>query len=375
MTYNVQNDINEIASRVGVAIMDLEGKEILLSGACGFLGSWYVAVFQFLNQYVFKEPCTVYAIDSFIAADKQNALVQITDPHILFRRDDISVMPLEGMVDYVIHAAGIASPIFYRKFPIETIDGMVLGLSNLLKFAVRSPVKSFLYFSSSEMYGNPHPEFVPTPETYYGNVSAIGPRSCYDESKRMGEAMCVAYHRIHNVPVKWVRPFNVYGPGMRIHDDRVVPKFTFQMLKGEPVTVHVPGVQTRTFCYVTDAMVGFLKAMLSGRNGEVYNIGNSGPEVSVKDLAYMMKMKFGAKSEIVEIEMPTEYPQDQAQRRCPAITKALEDFSYKPEVSLMEGLTRTWNWSEEVLENAKKQAETLDVVPPEIPVNKEDHAA
>lgn len=344
--YEIDDDIKEIIGRVGVPIYDLEGKEILITGACGFLGSWYVAIFEMLNKQVFKKPCKVYAMDSGIASDNRNAIKKITDPNIIYSKADISTAKLQGAVDYIIHAAGIASPIFYRKFPIETIDGMVLGLSNLLKFSVDNPVKSFLYFSSSEMYGNPHPDAVPTPETYYGNVSATGPRSCYDESKRMGEAMCVAYHRIHNVPVKWVRPFNVYGPGMRKSDDRVVPKFIKQMLFNEQITVHSPGIQTRTFCYVVDAMVGFLKTMLIGHNGEVYNIGNTAPEMTMKDLAKHMLDQFTSKSVITEIEMPTEYPTDQAQRRCPDIQKAKAQLLYDPEVSLTSGLDRTWAWAE-----------------------------
>lgn len=350
MSSRVELDIKEIIEGVGVPLFDLEGKEVLISGACGFLGSWFIAVIQELNANHFKVPCKVFAVDSFIAADrdKLNSIVQVNDPNIRFIRMDISTMPFGNWdhTDYIIHAAGIASPIFYRKFPIETIDGMVLGLSNLLKFAQVHPVKSFLYFSSSEMYGNPTPDQVPTKETYYGNVSAIGPRSCYDESKRMGEAMCVAYHRIHNVPVKWVRPFNVYGPGMRKSDDRVVPKFLKQMLNEEDITVHSPGVQTRTLCYITDAMIGFFKTLLVGRNGEVYNIGNDVPEVTMKELAQVMKGLYNARSKIIEVEMPTEYPRDQAQRRCPDITKAMEQLDYHPRVELADGLTRIRQWAQ-----------------------------
>lgn len=355
----VQQDIQDIVYRMGVEAFDFEGKEVLISGACGFLGSWFIGVFAYLNKYVLSKPVTVYAIDSFIAADKENSILDLSewnDPNIQFMRQDIATMELAGQgggvgdhVDYIIHAAGIASPVYYRKYPVETIDGMVLGLSNLLKFAAKKPVTSFLNFSSSEIYGNPRPENVPTPEEYYGNVSCIGPRSCYDESKRMGEAMCIAYHRIHNVPVKWVRPFNVYGPGMRRTDDRLVPKFTYQMLTGQEVTVHVPGSQTRTLCYISDAMVGFFRCLLQGKNGEVYNIGSDGPEVSVQTLARLMKRTFAPEAKLTEIEMPTEYPTDQAQRRCPVITKAEKDFGYWPKVTLQEGLKRTWHWCAESL--------------------------
>lgn len=353
MNESIEDHISEIMAGVGPPLAALQGKEVLITGGAGFLGSWFVAVIHYMNEHVFEEPCKVFVMDSGIASDKNNALMNVESEHILWRQDDISTAKLRGSVDYIIHAAGIASPIYYRKFPIETIDGMVLGLSRLLKFAVENPVTSFLSFSSSEIYGNPHHRSVPIREDYNGNVSCTGPRSCYDESKRMGEAMCVAYQKIHNVPVKWVRPFNVYGPGMRIKDDRVVPKFMFQMLRGNPVTIHTPGTQTRTFCYITDAMIGFFKVLLIGHDGEVYNIGNNEPEISVGDLAHKMHRMFPTKSKIEEVEMPEEYPQDQAQRRCPDVSKAKEHMDYVAMVDIDMGLGRTWDWCKEELKHAE----------------------
>lgn len=340
----IEQDIKAIINGVGDDIKKLECKEIFITGGSGFLGSWFVAVFDYLNDNMFKKPCTVFSMDSGIACDGSNAIVEKLSKNILFRQDDISTAKISGSVNYIIHAAGIASPVYYRKFPIETIDGMVLGLSNLLKFSVRNKIEGMLYFSSSEMYGNPRPENVPTGEDYNGNVSCTGPRSCYDESKRMGETMCVAYHKIHGVPVNWVRPFNVYGPGMRKTDDRVVPKFIYQMLQDKDITVHSPGIQTRTFCYITDAITGFLKAMLHEKKGEVYNIGNDYPELSVNQLAIMMKNLFHTDSKIIEVEMPEEYPRDQAQRRCPDLEKARVMLRYDPRVKIDDGLSRTWEW-------------------------------
>lgn len=342
----VQEDIKTIID--GIDWKRFENKEVLLTGACGFLGSWFVAVFQELNKNYLKTPVRVYGLDSFIAADKENSIVNVKDNNIILRKDDASTFQLDGSVDFIIHAAGIASPIYYRKFPIETIEGMVFGLNNLLKFAVKNPVESFLYFSSSEIYGNPYNDKVPTTEDYNGNVSPIGPRSCYDESKRMGEALCVAYHKMHNIPVKWVRPFNVSGAGMRINDDRVVPKFVFQALRGEPLTVHTPATQTRTFCYITDAMIGFFRTLLDGVNGEVYNIGNDSPEVSMLELAGVVK-NVVADVEIKTVEVPQEYPQDQANRRCPNLDKAKKDLKYQPIVGLEDIVKRTAIWGKEQL--------------------------
>jgi len=356
MKYLLKNDIWQIIEGVGLKdLKRLEGKEVLITGGSGFLGSWFVAVIYYLNSFIFDKPCTVYVMDSGIASDANNALGYIIDDNIQFIQGDISTWkPKEGdKVDFIIHAAGIASPVYYRKFPIETIEGMVLGLINLMKFAVKTGVESFLCFSSSEMYGNPYPEFVPTKEDYNGNVSAIGPRSCYDESKRMEEAICVAYNKVHNVPVKWVRPFNVYGPGMRVKDDRVVPKFLFQILKNEPLTVHVPGTQTRTFCYITDAMIGFFKTLFSSQNGEVFNIGNPDQELSMYDLAFEMKKLIGSSVKINQVEMPPEYPRDQAQRRCPDIHKAIKQLNYNPKVSLAQGIGKTYLWAKEELINYK----------------------
>lgn len=343
---SIKEQIDSIIQRADMS--QLEGKRILITGGSGFLGSWFIAVFQRLNEK-FSQPVEVLNIDSFIATDQENYITTTTDPLIKFERGDISKINLDmGRFDYIIHAAGIASPRFYRKHPIETIEGMAFGLLRLLGKSVEWQPEGVLNFSSSEIYGNPHIDKVPMREDYNGNVSCLGPRSCYDESKRMGEAMCVAYHKIHEIKVNWVRPFNVYGPGMRVSDDRVVPKFIFQGLRGDPFTVHLPGKQTRTFCYITDAMVGFLKVLLHDKKGEVFNIGNSRPELKISTLADIINGElFENKIAIKKIEMPEEYPADQAQRRCPDIGKAKKELGYEPEIGLEYGLKMTYNWCKE----------------------------
>lgn len=344
-TRGVLDDIKIIANSLNFS--PLEGKVIYLSGAAGFLGSHFIAVFQYLNKSVFKKPCHVIAVDNYITGSKKNLLVRISDKNIVFEKNDIA----EGLgkyqnkkIDFIIHAAGLASPIYYRKYPVASINCTVLGLHHLMTYAVKNKIKSFLFFSSSEIYGNPREDEVPTKETYNGNVSCIGPRSCYDEAKRLGETMCLSYFMTHKVPVKWVRPFNVYGPGMRINDDRVVPKFLFQALFKKPLTIHIPGLQTRTFTYVTDAMAGFFKVLLEGKNGEVYNIGRDTGEIRMEDLADKVNALFNNKLRIEKIEMPQEYPSDQAQRRLPDITKAREHFDFNPEVSIDDGLKKMLSW-------------------------------
>lgn len=341
----VNEDVKNIVGEVDFS--ELEGKTIFISGAAGFLGSYFIAAFQYLNKHIFKKPCKILAIDNYITSTKKNLLVKISDKNIVFQKMDIAkgIGKFENeKIDYIIHAAGLASPIYYRKYPIESINCTVLGLHHLLLYATKRKIKSFLFFSSSEIYGNPRDDEVPTKETYNGNVSCIGPRSCYDEAKRLGETMCLSYYKTYKIPVKWVRPFNVYGPGMRINDDRVVPKFLFQALAKKPLTIHIPGLQTRTFTYVSDAMIGFLKVLLNGRDGEVYNIGRDTGEIRMEDLADKVNELFRKKIEIRKIEMPQEYPSDQAQRRLPDITKAREHLSFDPKISIDDGLKRMLSW-------------------------------
>jgi dTDP-glucose 4,6-dehydratase/UDP-glucuronate decarboxylase len=195
-----------------------------------------------------------------------------------------------GDFDYIIHAASIASPTYYRKYPIETMDANVNGLRSLLEYALEQqrkgrPIRGFLYFSTSEIYGDPTPESIPTPETYRGNVSCTGPRACYDESKRYGETLCVNFSQQFSLPIHTARPFNNYGPGLKITDRRAVPDFARDVLEGRDIVLYSDGSPTRTFCYVADAIVGYYKVLVRGKSGEAYNIGVEGPEVSIAEVA------------------------------------------------------------------------------------------
>jgi UDP-glucuronate decarboxylase len=245
----------------------------------------------------------------------------------------------------MIHAAGVASPVYYMKYPLETIESAVQGSKNLLELARRNKdLEGFLFFSSSEIYGDPDPKSVPTPETYHGYVSSVGPRACYDESKRLGETISTIYHQRYNVPVTMVRPFNVFGPGMKHNDRRVIPMFTFEALNGHALPVHGDGTQTRTFCYITDAIGGFLKTLLRGRPGEPYNIGNSNNEISMRGLAEMFsEIVPGAKVKL--IPYPDTYPAGEPQRRCPDLAKAGRDLGYRSQVELREGLSHFIAWA------------------------------
>ncbi|MDO8564491.1 MAG: NAD-dependent epimerase/dehydratase family protein [bacterium] len=345
MSKIVNQDVESIVAALRKEAGALEGKTLLISGGSGFLGSHFLAVMAKLNQTVFKKPCKVITLDNYITGTRQNPLGDITDPHFTYLKGDICTpLKVKGPIDYIIHMAGIASPVYYIKYPLETIHTATIGTENLLKLAREKKSKKFLFFSSSEIYGDPAPEFVPTPETYRGNVSSVGPRACYDESKRLGETLCMVYHSLYKVPVVIVRPFNVYGPGMKPHDRRVIPQFLSCAFAGKVLPIHGSGLQTRSYCYTTDALVGFFKTILTKRSGEVYNIGSHEGETNLVDLASAMEKILGRKLKIAKIPYPAEYPADEPSRRCPDLTKARTELNYVPKVDLETGLKRMIDW-------------------------------
>jgi UDP-glucuronate decarboxylase len=234
------------------------------------------------------------------------------------------------------------------------MDANINGLRSLLDYARRrlaagQEMGGFLFYSSSEIYGDPAPDAIPTPETYRGFVSCTGPRACYDESKRYGETLCVNFAQQYGVPVTSARPFNNYGPGMKITDGRVIADFFRDALAGRDLVMLSDGSPTRTFCYVSDAITGYYRVLLRGRPGEAYNVGVDGPEISMLELAEMVagladnlldqpvKVVRGQSAEAV-------YLVDNPNRRCPDITKAQRELGYQPRVTLAEGLRNTLVW-------------------------------
>ncbi len=344
----VEDDLTTIAESIKEEAKALEGKTVLITGGSGFIGSCMVAAIDLLNRKHLARPCKVISLDIYITgqSSKNNLLKEIDSENISFLKRDVR-FPIEinEPVDYIISAAGVASPVYYKRFPIETIEGTVFGVKNALELARQKNAKSLLYFSSSEIYGDPDPNFIPTPETYNGNASSIGERSCYDESKRIGETMCTAYFKVHKVPIKMVRPFNVYGPGMKSTDYRVVPTMLSQGLQGKDLTVHDKGNQTRTFCYLTDAIAGFFKVLINGRNGEVYNVGNDAEEINMLALAETIADSvFDGKVHAKLTNYPDNYPQDEPRRRCPNLSKIKKELGYTQQVSLKTGLKRAYAW-------------------------------
>lgn len=345
----IREDLESVVRDLGESALKLEGKTLLISGGAGFLGSYFVGAIHLLNQQ-FTKPCRVIVADNYITGSRDSFINELLGENIrLIEVDVTKPLAIDEPVHFIIHAAGLASPVYYRKFPLETIDVAILGTKSLLELARAKKVESYLGFSSSEIYGNPDPSFVPTPETYRGNVSCTGPRSCYDESKRLAETISLTYHQVHGVPVKVVRPFNIYGPGMKPNDYRVIPTFMARAFAGVPLHVYDQGNQTRTFCYISDAITAFFKVLLSNKNGEIYNVGAGGPEINMVMLANTISELFGKKSAIKLIDYPDSYPADEPNRRCPDLTKIKAHVNYNPVVGLEEGLKRTASWYRDVI--------------------------
>ena len=340
----IDEDVKNIAAGIGTDAGKLSGKTLLITGGAGVLGNYFLLTIEFLNKNVLEKPCRAISADNFITGVSYRVK---EGPNFKAIKHDVKEpLKVEEDIDYLIHLAGIASPRFYRKYKIETIDVGTLGTKNMLELAKEKNVKSMLFFSSSEVYGDPEPKFVPTPEGYNGNVSCIGPRSNYDESKRLGETFCRAYFEMHKVPVKMIRPFNIYGPGMRMDDYRVIPNFVAKIFNGEPIPVYGEGDNTRTFCYVSDAMTGFFKVLLADNlNGEPFNVGNEDNEISMENLAKVMAEIFDNKVQIEKTSgLNDAYTTGDPKRRCPELTK-IRKLGYEPKVDLKTGIKRFIEWA------------------------------
>jgi len=295
---------------------------IVVTGGAGFLGSH-------LCERFLAEGHQVVAVDNLVTGAREN-LEAIAAPALEFLETDISEpFEVEGEVDRVYNFACPASPIDYQRIPLETLLVGSHGTRNALELA-RHKGARFLQASTSECYGDP--EVHPQVESYWGNVNPIGPRSCYDEGKRYGEALVMAYHRVYGMETRIVRIFNTYGPRMRLDDGRVVPALVGAALDGKPLVIHGDGTQTRSFCYATDLVDGIVRLMESDFH-EPVNIGNP-TEMTIGEFAEAVR-------EVCGVEAPVEYgprPVDDPERRRPDITRAREVLGWEPTTDLREGL-------------------------------------
>jgi nucleoside-diphosphate-sugar epimerase len=353
----VDQDLDHILSLASSELAGLSGASLLITGGAGFLGHYLVqAAARWNERHPDADPIAVTVYDNYVRGVPPWLDEVARSPDVTLVEHDIRGPLPDDVPDFdaIVHAAGIASPTFYRRNPLEMMDANVGGLRTLLDHARRQadrghPVRGFLFFSSSEVYGDPLPGNIPTPETYRGNVSFTGPRACYDEAKRYGETLSVTFARQFGLPVKIVRPFNNYGPGLKITDRRVIPDFAADILSGRDIVVLSDGSPTRTFCYVADAVVGYYKALVRGRPGEPYNIGVEEPEISVLNLAERMsaigRELLGYRGKGVHrTSEERDYLEDNPTRRCPVIDKARMELGYEPGIGLDEGLRRSLLW-------------------------------
>lgn len=325
----------------------LEESSILITGCAGFLGFYFVHfLYQFREQLKLKK---IICLDNFMLGYPKWIDEMAADEHFIVKKfdiikDKIEEIPEAAEADYIIHMASIASPMFYRQYPIETLDANIWGLRSLLDYYRERSVRGFLFYSSSELYGDPVPEAVPTPEDYNGNVSATGPRACYDESKRFGETMCMLFAKQYGMPIGVVRPFNNYGPGMKINDKRVPADFAKNILEGKDITILSNGSPSRTFCYIADAVAGYLKILLHG-SYDYFNIGIEKPEITISRLAEIYQEAgaelLGYKGSVgYAVSEDKDYLTNNPQRRCPDITKARTVLGYEPAILVEEGVRR-----------------------------------
>tara|TARA_R110002049_G_scaffold54526_2_gene151706 strand:+ start:1399 stop:2604 length:1206 start_codon:yes stop_codon:yes gene_type:complete len=360
-------DLDLVLDQVGKDFSKMSGKKLLITGGAGFLGYYLVqAPLHWNVRNPDKPPIDVTVYDNFLRGMPEWLEDLSADENLtLVKHDIIEPLPADmPAFSFIIHAAGIASPIYYRRFPLKCMDANINGLRYLLDYSVAAkgsdtPVEAFMFYSSSEIYGDPTPENIPTPEDYRGNVSCTGPRACYDESKRYGETLCVNYAQQEGLQITISRPFNNYGPGLKISDRRVLPDFARNILAGKNIEMLSDGAPTRTFCYSADAISGYYKVLLSGHSGESYNVGTETPEISIRELAMRVteigKRLFGYEGEVIFAKSEDkEYLVDNPQRRCPKIDKARAHLGYEPQIGIDEGLERamTWYYHNPVAEDA-----------------------
>lgn len=318
-------------------------KKVLITGANGFLPAYMVEAFLHLNKKCGLNINIIGLVRNKERAISRFAFYQNRNDLNFVTQDLCQPLEIKEHVDYIIHAASQASPKYYGKDPVGTLCSNVIGTYNLLNFARSDPIDGFLFFSSGEVYGQLDSSRILIKEDDYGYLDPTDVRSCYAESKRMGETMCVSWYRQYGVPVKIVRPFHTYGPGMRLDDGRVYADFVADILHNSDIVMKSDGSAIRAFCYLADAVNGFLTVLLKGQNGQAYNIGNDKEVISVLELAKTLVALFPERSLKITLEkgnFEAGYIKSKISRNCPDITK-VRALGWEPGTSIEEGFKRT----------------------------------
>jgi UDP-glucuronate decarboxylase len=328
--------------------LKFKNSTVLITGCGGFLGYYFMHFLNAIGDRLGVKK--VIGLENFLTGTRDwledlarnNPKIEIHQFDVI--TDDINSIQGASDVNLIIHGASIASPTFYRIYPLETVDANITGLRRLLDFYSQKNITGLLFFSSSEIYGDPFPEFIPTNEDYRGNVATMGPRACYDEAKRFGETLCYIFNQKHNVPIRIARPFNNYGPGMNINDKRLPADFAKCVHENRDLVIYSDGKPTRTFCYIADSITGYLK-VLTHSQFDVFNIGIDKPEVSVREFANLFVKNakeiynYKGKAEF-KVSDDAEYMTDNPNRRCPDISKARKLLNYNPSIYVDEGIGR-----------------------------------
>ena len=346
----VRNDIESIIKRLGSEVKKLSGKTVLITGASGLIGSYLVETIAYLNtKNKLLKPCNVIGLQKNVITEDSRLGYLLGRKDIQFISHNVAFPYFPTFkVDYFIHSAGMSAPAIFLEDPLGTVDVNVSGIRWILEYARENKVKSILYMSSGEIYGNPPLENIPTPETYAGNTATTDPRACYTAAKRLAETLCFIYFKKYGIPVKIARPFVVYGPGLKLSDKRVMADFIRSGLQGKPIKMLSEGSDKRSYCYIQDATVAFLNLLLSAKNGEVFNVAGDLEEVSIRDLAELVHKICEIKEPVRVKKQDKEFIKGAPSRVMPDVSKLKKAFGYKAKIGIEEGLRRTIQWNKAI---------------------------
>ncbi|MGN1417983.1 MAG: NAD-dependent epimerase/dehydratase family protein [Acutalibacteraceae bacterium] len=356
----LQEDLNKIQCALSAKEKEFyQNGVILITGCAGSIGYellHYLARVAKVKRIIGIDNCCI-GYPNWLKRMVQEGAIE-------FYQRDISTMNLDEIarpqeVTHIFHMASLASPVAYRENPLLTMDANVMGSRNLLDYYKDKNLKTFCYFSSSEIYGSPDDAQIPTNEKHWGRVSCVGPRACYDESKRYSETLCQVFAQKYGVPCVILRPFNIFGPGMKLNDGRIPTDCIKAIIRNENIPVYSDGTPTRTFCYIADAVAWILKAAAIGRF-DVFNIGADSPELTVMEYARLCAAigeKYFNYNRQVQLTISDDpnFLTDNPRRRCPDLSYSQKELGYRPEISTQEGIHRFLNFLAEYKEQIEEE--------------------